>query len=396
GALCASDDKQSQEEQNDTELLDTSTEALYDSLKADSERYWFFRTLYPMVFSDDSSDQERQAQESDFESWQGKYIRSIEINVRSAFNYEPEASPKSFHNLVAYAGNRLHLNTRQWVVRENLFFDVGDRLNSETMVYNLRYLRKLVYLNQCNISVQSPSHAPDSVDIFIDIKDNFSIKLGGAYTSKTKMRLDIEDQNFLGLGRLLRTEWHLDTEARGSLGYKLYYKIPNLRRTFIDTELAMAELPDYSLKSMVINRQFLYPITKSAGGADILKTRFIADYDSMRVAQIKLGGWYGHAFPAGVDPANPYVYAALSLDQTWYSQRPDQYGTIQKYWHETLLAISAIGITQSANRYLPYVYTLLEDDAIPVGYLGEFLVGAESGEFRNRGFIGLRGSWGSI
>ncbi len=395
-ALSVENEYPGQAEQNSTDLQNVRTDAFYDSLQAEAERYWISRTLYPMVFSSDSLDVKIQAPDSSFAKWQGKTIRSIDITVRYAFSRDHESSNRSFRNLVSYAGNRIHTKTREWVIRENLFFSEGDQLDPEILVFNLVYLRKLAYLNQCNIMVQSQKNAPDSVDIYMEIKDNFSIKLGGDYTSKTRMRLNVEDQNFLGLGRLFRTEWHLDTEARGSLGYKLYYKIPNLRRTFIDTELALANLPDYSLKSIVINRPFLYPITKVAGGADVIKTQFIAEYDSMQVNQLKLGAWYGHTFSTGRGPANPYAYAAISLDQTWYRQRPEVGSEIGRYWHETLMTTAAIAITKSDNRYLPYVYTLLEDDAIPVGYLGEFLFGVEHGEFRNRGFLGLRGGWGSV
>jgi hypothetical protein len=379
---------------NATAIRDLETEALYDSLRAESDRYWLSRNLYPLIFSEDSADSELKVPEADFQKWRGKYIRSIGISVSSAMSSDPAKSPRSLHNLLAWGGKKLHINTREWVIRENLFFEVGDRLNPETVIFNLNYLRKLIYLNQCKISVVSSKMAPDSVDVFLDIKDNFSIKLGGAYSSQSKMNLNIEDQNFLGLGRRLRTEWHLDTEARPALGFKLNYTIPNIRRSHVDTELAWAELPLYSAKSMIVNRPFLYPIIRIAGGADIAKSKFIAPYDSLWINQLKLGAWYGHAFAGKPDPANPYAYAALSLDQVWYARRPEVGPMIGRYWHESLMVTTAIAFTRSEYSYLPYVYTVLVDDAIPVGYLTEFLLGAEHSEFRNRGFIGLRGSRG--
>ncbi|MDZ4182959.1 MAG: hypothetical protein U1B83_08790 [Candidatus Cloacimonadaceae bacterium] len=372
------------------------TEAFYDSLKAGSERNWVWRTLYPMVFSEDSTEVELREQDGTFRSWQGKTIRSIQIRVHKAFTPDSSKGKRSIHNLVAYFGNGIHIKTRDWVIQENLFFHEGDRLEPETMLHNLKYLRKLSYLDEVRFVVKNSSDAADSIDIIVDIKDKFSINLGGGVISRTQMNLKINDQNFLGLGRLLLTEWHLDTEQRGSLGHKLYYKIPNFRGSFVDTELGWAELPGYSWKSMAINRPFLFPVTRAAGGTDISKTWVSAPFDSTEVDDVRLGGWYGHSFAARPGSAHQYAYAALSLDQIWYRRRPDVGADFGKYWHESLMATGAIGITESDYGYLPYIYTLLEDNDIPVGFLYEFLFGKELGEFRNREFLGLRGAWGKI
>ncbi|MCF7920007.1 MAG: hypothetical protein K9N06_08855 [Candidatus Cloacimonetes bacterium] len=372
------------------------TDTFYDSLKAVSERNWLLKPLYVSLFSADSLDAVIQVEDSTYESWRGKVIQTINIFNQDVFSVENNEWQIPAYNLVAGIGNGVHRNTREWVVRNNLFFHEGDYFVPETLRFNLIYLRKLDYLSEAIIVVVDSPDAVDAVDIYVVIRDKFAINPGGHFKSLSRFNLTIDDQNFLGWGRQLRNTWHIDPENQGSVGWESLYKIPNIYGTFIGAEFNWADLPGYTWKSATLNRPFLYPIKIVAGGAEIGETWVRPPRDSIAVDKIELGGWSGYCFHGKSLPAIQYSYVALALDKTWFRKRPEVSPDSGKLWHENILTVGSLAITQSDYRSLPYVYSLLKNKDIPVGYIYEIHFGKEFSEFRNRSFLGIHGAWGNV
>jgi hypothetical protein len=371
-----------------------SNTVFYDSLEARTDRNWFLNSLYSLVFKSDSLGIANRVDDPSYRHWRGKPIRSIKIIGLEVFPADSTAS--SVIRLASDLGNRIHVNTHEWVIKENLFFREGDLLVPQTLRRNLIYLRKLKYIDKAQIVVVSSRTKPDSVDVVVAIKDKFSIKPWGGFSSLSKYQLSIDDQNFLGMGQQLKTEWHVDTKEEGSLGWKFYYRVPNIHGSFFNGELGWADLPGYSWKSATVNHPFLFPVKRAAGGMDLAKTFVWAPVDTTKVDKVELGGWYGYAIPGRPGPTNRYAYTALSVAQTWYHVRPDVGLSYGKLWHETMLVLGVLAVTESEYRYLPYVYTLLENEDIPVGFLYQFLFGHEFGEFRAREFLGLQAAWATV
>ncbi len=372
------------------------TDAFYDSLNARSERNWFLKTIYPMVFSGDSTSVVVQVEDVSFDKWRGKIIRSIRVLSLEVFDVSDAKRQSKILKQAYRIGNAVHLNTREWVVRENLFFKEGDTIDPGTLRRNLYYLRNLNYINEARILVIPSKSARDSADVVVVVRDKFSINVGGQVKSLNNFRLKLDDQNFLGWGQQLQNVWHINPEQKGAVGWESFYTVPNIRGTFIRGELGWQDLPGYTRKYASLNRPFLFPALQQAGGMEIGETYVHPPADTTSVDAIVLGGWYAYSKKGKPGIANQYKYAALSLEQTWYQTRPQVGDNFGRLWHEKLLAIASVAITQSDYRRLPHVYSFLENERIPVGYLLEIPLGYEIGEFRNREFIGLRGSWGNV
>jgi len=370
------------------------TDAFYDSLRAKAGRNWFLKNIYPTVFSVDSVEVTIHTDDKSYDRWKGKIIRSIKVQCLEVFLPDTNGKKKLSLSLLKQVGNGLHIKTREWVIRNNLLFHSGDRLSPKVLRRNIAYLRNLDYLSEVQFYVISTKKNSDSVDVLIVTQDKFTIIPNAQYTSISKFSLKIEDQNFLGWGNQLRNEWKIDPQHRSSVGWESYYVISNISRTFIRGDLGWSDLPGYTRKSAALNRPFLYPVLHAAGGAEISETYIRAPVDTIVTDELKLGGWGGYCLKGNPGPANQYAYAALSLQQTWFSKRPEVGLTYGKLWHESLLAIGSLALTQSEYKRLPYMYSFLENEDIPVGYLFEVLLGEEFGEFRNREFIGFHGTRG--
>ncbi|MDD2230571.1 MAG: hypothetical protein PHY48_14315, partial [Candidatus Cloacimonetes bacterium] len=355
-----------------------------------------FKALYPMVFSADSLKAVIRDNDPSFTAYQGKVIRKIRVFNLEVFKLDPKATNKSIYNLILSLGNNVHLNTREWVVRENLFFREGDHISPSVFKRNLYYLRNLNYISDVRIMLLPVKNEPDSIDVVLILRDKFSINPGGTFSSFSKFSMQLDDRNFLGFGQQLQNTWHIDAEHKGSVGWESLYSVPNIHGTFIQGELSWQDLPGYTRKSFFLNRPFLFPALRNAGGVESSETYVRAPVDTITVDKIVIGGWYGRSFGGKPGSANQYKYAALSLQQTWFHKRPPVADSYGRLWHENLLAMASIGITQSDFRSLPHVYSFLENDAIPVGFLLEFPFGYEIGEFRNREFIGIRSSFSKV
>jgi len=371
-------------------------DAFYDSLQSKSDRNWFLRTLYSVVFSPDSLDIAIQVKEHNFEPWRGKTIRSIHIIDLKVFPPDSPSSSLPGYSLLAKIGNSTHVYTYEWVIKDNLFFHEGDKLSPETLHRNLVYLHSLDYLSKVQILVTSAIDQPDSADVHVVFQDKFSIIPSGGISSRTQFSIKIADRNILGLGQQVRTEWDIDTQQQNPTGWNLYSSIPNFMGTFVNSELGWEKKPGRSWKSAVLTHPFLFPVKSYAGGVDISKTWVSAPVDTIEVDKLELGGWGGCSFPGLPGLANQYAYTALSLGKTWFRRRPQVGLTEGKYWHDTLLAVGALALTETDFEYLPDVFMVVENDEVPVGFLYEFLFGQEFGEFRNRQFLGIRGEWSSV
>ena len=96
--------------------------------------------------------------------------------------------------------NKLHRNTREWVIRDNLFIKENEPLNPYIVADNERYLRSLDFIQDVR-SLKPLPNKPDSVDVFIITKDLFSIT-GQLYDlSPGRFKAKVGDVNIRGMGK---------------------------------------------------------------------------------------------------------------------------------------------------------------------------------------------------
>ena len=101
-----------------------------------------------------------------FIEYEGKVIRNVttqELGFEKAFT---ETSKR-----INYYGtkilNKLHTDTYDWVIRDNLFIKKGSRLNPYLLSDNERYLRSLEFIQDARVLVKPVKGTKDSVDIVV-------------------------------------------------------------------------------------------------------------------------------------------------------------------------------------------------------------------------------------
>ena len=111
--------------------------------------------------------------------YSGKKIRNIAIerlNVFGANINDPAINePKKIENLL----NKTHVNTREFIIRNNLLFSEGDTISPLTLSDNERILRQLPYIDDARIIVMYLFQKMNLILLCLT-KDVYS--LGGSFT----------------------------------------------------------------------------------------------------------------------------------------------------------------------------------------------------------------------
>ena len=123
--------------------------------------------------------------EAAFLPFEGKYIRQILIN-HVGFERSLTDSSRNVKNALVKIGNALHSNSKEWMIRDHVFFREKKPLNPYLLADNERYLRDLNFIVDARIYVMPLTSTDDSVDVLVVTRDVFSI--GGSFSPRGVQR----------------------------------------------------------------------------------------------------------------------------------------------------------------------------------------------------------------
>lgn len=175
-----------------------------------------------------------------YRHYRGRVIRNIE--VRSVdFGVPINDTSTSFKNKLTNLADGLHRTTREYVIRNNLFFKVNDKLVPNLLADNERHLRDQTYLNDVKIIVKRVVGTRDSVDIVVLTKDVLSI--GGQFkmSSIQKVETVVREDNFGGRGDRFQVGVFFDKDRSRRLGYGSEYIFRNIRGSFMDGQIGFRD-----------------------------------------------------------------------------------------------------------------------------------------------------------
>ena len=210
--------------------------------------------------------------ETPFLAYNNKIVRHIIIKE---YGFERNFSDTSqeTHYFGTTLLNKLHRNTREWVIRDNLFIKENEPLNPYIVADNERYLRSLDFIQDARILVKPLPNKPDSVDVFIITKDLFSIT-GQLYDlSPGRFKAKVGDVNIRGMGQGLFFTTLIHKPRDPNFGYEIYYNKNSIANTFINASFGYSTIhPDLSYayedeKAWYVqfNRPLVSPYTHIAG-----------------------------------------------------------------------------------------------------------------------------------
>lgn len=170
-----------------------------------------------------------------YDTLMGKRIHSIEI-MPLAFNRNIYDTTYVRKNIGISIANALHKNSRERLIRRNLFFKEGDVFYPLLVSDNERFLRDQSYIQDALILAFESPVEPGMVDVIVITKDVFS--LGGSISASgvDKARFEVSEDNLGGHGtRLaLRGFYDKDRQPGYGVGAELVRRSMRKRKTLLN------------------------------------------------------------------------------------------------------------------------------------------------------------------
>lgn len=174
--------------------------------------------------------------ETPYKEFEGRTIRHIII---TGLNFEQKISDSG--NRIAVFGTRVlntvHIKTKDWVIKNNLFIKEGTGLNAYKVADNERHLRTLNFIQDARLVVIPVDSTGDSVDIEVFTKDVFTISGGIGIGSTRHADVSASDANFLGMGQRLEVKALIDQDRWPKVGHGIFYGKNNIGGSFINATL---------------------------------------------------------------------------------------------------------------------------------------------------------------
>ncbi len=174
-----------------------------------------------------------------FLKYKGKIIRSIEL-LRLSFQRNIYDTNEVKYNFGIRVANTLHKNSSEKVIRNNLFFKEGGRLYPYLVADNERYLRDLSFIQDARIIVEFAESSTDSVDVIIITKDIFSLGAKLKIDSRTKGRIEVEEENIGGSATKILLSGLYEEPRRPQKAFNAELTKRNIGGSFIDWTIGAA------------------------------------------------------------------------------------------------------------------------------------------------------------
>lgn len=220
-----------------------------------------------------------------FDEYTGKIIRSI---ITEELGFEKVFTDTS--RRINYYGtrllNKLHTDTYDWVIRDNLFIKKGTKLNPFVLADNERYLRSLEFIQDVRIVVKPIKGSEDSVDIVVITKDLFSITGSAEISGTERQKITAAETNLAGAGQKIQITALRDMNRGPLYGYDFLYSKTSIAHSFTTGTVGYSTISrdrtgidNVKTAYLLLSHPLISPYSKAAGG---LELRFNKSYNFYR------------------------------------------------------------------------------------------------------------------
>lgn len=232
-----------------------------------------------------------------YKPYSGKIIRYIQIS-NLGFERKFTDTSSRIKSFASHVANAAHVNTKEWVIRNNLFQREGAKVDPFIIADNERYLRTLDYLQDARILVVAVPKSKDSVDLLVVTRDVFTIKLVLDNDGYNSLKARVSESNFLGMGQRIQGTVLFGQNRDPAFGYGFEYNKNNLAGSFahlnvaynnIDIGRSLGYEPEVS-SSIGVYRPLPSPYDHFAGALEISNNR------ALNVYRIPDSIWYPYTY----------------------------------------------------------------------------------------------------
>jgi hypothetical protein len=186
------------------------------------------------------------------------------VHIANIFDLDDPREDRALYRLA----NRLHMRTREGVIRAQLLFAGGEPLDEHKLRESERILRTRHYLNDAWVVAERYDAEQNVVDLAVTVRDVWTLSPGlsiGRSGGSNASRISFEEQNLLGQGSSVAV-----TRARNvdRTSTTFSYADTNLLRSWWQLGVNYSDNSDGRVRSGSLARPFTSLDTRSAVGFD--------------------------------------------------------------------------------------------------------------------------------
>ena len=336
-----------------------------------------------------------------FEEFEGKIIRNISVKILPPFGANVYDTGRQAVTGVGKALNTVHMDTRKYVIRRNLLFKKGDRVDPAILADNERLLRDMTAIDNARIMVSGAGTGNDSVDLVVITKDVWSIGLDVPLITPKEVRFRLYDANFLGLGDQLSTIMSLDLYRAPFFMFQGFsYTYSNIGSSLINASLGYST-DNTGNRSILfrVDRSFLTNLIKWAGGATISWETHVSELiDKPRITSYfhNEGIWLGRAFLLKGQKESSRAVVAAAVYRRQFTSRPVVTIDSNRGYYNQVQILTTLSISRNNYYLTDYVLDFGKTENLPYGHLFQLTVGNDRSEFYTRWYSGVNISAGNF
>ncbi len=389
-------------------IIEKDTSKGYRDIENYSKKNKFMKELYKLIFVPVESKSEATIQvvkKKNFENFESKIIRKINIITLDPFGYSETDTTKTPTNWLEKSGNKTHVKTKHFVIRNLLLIKKNAPLDSLLVRESERLIRTQRFINKVTITAEFTTKNTDSVDVFVRVLDTWSIVPQGT-VSNSSSAFELNERNFLGFGHefdhKITTRYSDNKNA-----YNLLYVVPNIQNTYIKTTLGYnLDLNENYVKSFNTERTFYSTYTKWAGGLFIdqqFRRDSIVNSDLKFIKQnFKYNSqdfWLGRSFKilnakSSNFKTTNFIIATRYLDIKYIEKPALEFNPANFYSSEKLF-LTGIGVASRQFILDKYIFKngIIED--VPIGMTYGITAGYQQKNNQNNFYLGCRATFGN-
>ncbi|HEX6999880.1 MAG TPA: BamA/TamA family outer membrane protein [Gammaproteobacteria bacterium] len=206
----------------------------------------------------------------------GARIGAVKVTIDNVFDTTNPAEDKPLYRWA----NRVHIKTRESVIREVLLFEPGDPFEGRVLDESARLLREKGYLAEATVEHGEYDEATNTVEVEVWVRDAWSlapdIKLGRS-GGENEWGIGLSDGNLLGTGRDLTVSYSSDVDRDETFAA---YGNPNVFGSRVQLDVELGNASDGHRRNFTAERPFYSLDTRwSLGGSVRDELRVDTIYD---------------------------------------------------------------------------------------------------------------------
>jgi hypothetical protein len=310
-----------------------------------------------------------------YSQFEGKIIRDIHVVTYDPFGYNPKDTSLKPDNFFLKVGNGAHVKTWPMKIKNILIIKKYDTFDSLRVKESERLIRSQSFVRE--VYLYPVKTKGDSVDIYINVYDVWSIIATGAATTSW-FNVDARDKNFLGTGHTFQG-YYKQNYTNGKNSYSGNYIIPNIYNTYISSSLRyVADENRNYFQSLTLSRPFYSVFTSWAGGIALqrsLTRELLIGVDStsfeQRYRYNSQDFWVGKSWqifkgPSEERRSTSLIASARYLRRNYLERAIEEIDTLRLHANEQFYLVGG-GLSRRQYKQDNYIfrYGFVED--VPIG-----------------------------